>query len=202
MPLAGRTIIPGTPGIPGRTAVARAAVAAMALGLALSVPSNRAAAQEAESSVLQIPLHKASIVKLSGRAKNVIVGNPGIADVTVENPTTLILFGRGPGETNILVLDAAQKQVLSASVVVAPDKDRQVSVLAPSTGKSSGMIEILYACADRCVRFPADLTKLGEQTGSGGAEKAAAPAPAPSPAAPPSPPPAAQPQGKKGASAY
>jgi len=29
------------------------------------------------------------------------------------------------------------------------------------------MIEIVYACADRCVRFPADLTKLAKQTGSG-----------------------------------
>ena len=153
-------------------AVRAAGAAAMALGLELSVATTHAVAQEAATGVLQIPLHKASIVKLSGAANNVIIGNPSVADVTVENPTTLVLFGRGPGETNILVLNSAQKEILSASIVVSPDKDRQVSVLAPSTGKSAGMIEILYACADRCVRFPADLTKLGTQTGSGGSDKA------------------------------
>ena len=186
-------------------AVRAAGAAAMALGLELSVATTHAVAQEAATGVLQIPLHKASIVKLSGAANNVIIGNPSVADVTVENPTTLVLFGRGPGETNILVLNSAQKEILSASIVVSPDKDRQVSVLAPSTGKSAGMIEILYACADRCVRFPADLTKLGTQTGSGGSEKAdvSAPPPSePSPASPPAPPAAAQSQGKKGASAY
>lgn len=146
-----------------------AAVAAVAaIGAAIVSAPTPARAQENSSRVIQIPLHKAGIVKLSGAANNVIVGNPAVADVTVENPTTLVLFGRGPGETNILVLGAGQKEILAASVVVSTDKDRQVSVLAPSRGKDAGMIEILYACADRCVRFPADLTKLAAQTGSGG----------------------------------
>lgn len=199
MAFAGRTIPPVATGCTtsGRAGQATVGIA-LALGLGLSLLASPAAAQGAETSVLQIPLHKASIIKLSGRANNVIIGNPGIADVTVENPTTLVLFGRGPGETNILVLDSAQKQVLAASVVVSPDKDRQVSVLSPSTGKSSGMIEILYACADRCVRFPADLTKLAEQTGSGGSDKGSANAPAPGQ---PGPAPAAQPQGGGGAAA-
>lgn len=136
--------------------------------ITVAIVSGPARAQDNSSRVIHIPLHKAGIVKLSGAANNVIVGNPAVADVTVENPTTLVLFGRGPGETNILVLGAGQKEILSAAVVVATDKDRQLSVLAPSRGKDAGMIEILYACADRCVRFPADLTKLATQTGSGG----------------------------------
>lgn len=144
-----------------------AALAAVA-AIGAAIVSEPARAQDNSSRVIQIPLHKAGIVKLSGAANNVIVGNPAVADVTVENPTTLVLFGRGPGETNILVLGAGQKEILSAAVVVSTDKDRQLSVLAPSRGKDAGMIEILYACADRCVRFPANLTKLAAQTGSGG----------------------------------
>ena len=151
-----------------RIAACVVTAAAIAAGAGFLAPGNQAAAQTAGPSIIQVPLLKATILKLSGRASNVIIGNPGVADVTVENPGTLVLFGRGPGETNILVFDSAQKQILSASIVVAPDKEGPVSVISPSTGKSSGMIEILYACADRCVRFPANLTKLATQTGSGG----------------------------------
>lgn len=195
MSFARRTTAAATKGRAKRAAIA----GAVALGLGFFLTPNQATAQGAEPNVLQISLHKATIIKLSGRANNVIIGNPGIADVTVENPTTLTLFGRGPGETNILVLDSAQKQILSAAVVVSPDKDRQVSVLSPSTGKNSGMIEILYACADRCVRFPTDLTKLAAQTGSGGGDARGAiqPGQASQPGQPsePSQTPAAQSQG-------
>ncbi|MEK7820317.1 MAG: hypothetical protein AAB543_04335, partial [Pseudomonadota bacterium] len=57
------------------------AIAALAAVAALSaIVSEPARAQDNSSRVIQIPLHKAGIVKLSGEANNVIVGNPAEAD--------------------------------------------------------------------------------------------------------------------------
>lgn len=44
-------------------------------------------------------------IKLDREAAKIIVGNPGIADVTVENATNLLLFGKAPGVTNMFIFD-------------------------------------------------------------------------------------------------
>lgn len=43
--------------------------------------------------------------KLESPAQKIVVGNPAIADVRVENETSLLLFGKGPGLTNIYFFD-------------------------------------------------------------------------------------------------
>jgi hypothetical protein len=35
----------------------------------------------------------------------VIIGNPGVADVTIQDPQTLVLTGKSYGQTNLIVLD-------------------------------------------------------------------------------------------------
>ncbi len=43
--------------------------------------------------------------QLEREASKIVIGNPGIADVTVEDSTNLLLFGKAPGSTNIFILD-------------------------------------------------------------------------------------------------
>jgi len=44
--------------------------------------------------------------KLERPAQNVIIGNPAIADVTVQDATNLLLYGKAPGMTNIYIMDS------------------------------------------------------------------------------------------------
>ena len=43
--------------------------------------------------------------KLERPAQNIIIGNPAIADVTVQDATNLLLYGKAPGMTNIYFMD-------------------------------------------------------------------------------------------------
>lgn len=43
--------------------------------------------------------------KLERPAENIIIGNPAIADVTVQDATNLLLYGKAPGMTNIYFMD-------------------------------------------------------------------------------------------------
>jgi hypothetical protein len=168
---------------PGAFAATAILAGLVAAGTAAFAPPARAQ-QSAEP--LRVTANKAAIVRLAGRAQNIIVGDPRVADITVENRSMLVLFGRQPGETNLIVLDSQNKEILSVPVVVTAEKDRHVSVVAVT---KAGYTEVVYNCAERCV-------KLAEQTAaapvaSGGGPQAPVPE---APAAAPPAPAAAQPQ--------
>ncbi|GAB2174509.1 pilus assembly protein N-terminal domain-containing protein [Dongia sp. agr-C8] len=101
---------------------------------------------------LNINWREARVVKLAKPASSIIVGDPTVADVTLDTPTTVIVFGKTPGETNILVLSGDQELLLDWPVVVSPVSARHVSVLN-AIGSTEAPTEVLYACGtERCSR--------------------------------------------------
>jgi hypothetical protein len=113
----------------------------------LAAPLAVAAADEP----IVIPLDHAEILRLAAPARRVIVGNPALADVTVDSPTLLSLFGKIAGETNLIVLDARDRTLLSRPLIVTRATDRAVAVHVP--GKD-GPTERLYSCGDsHCQRL-------------------------------------------------
>ena len=53
-----------------------------------------------------------------------IIGNPVIADVTIQDPKTLILTGKAYGETNLIILDAVGNPIADTLIdVVQQDSD-------------------------------------------------------------------------------
>jgi Pilus formation protein N terminal region len=78
----------------------------------------------AASKIVQILVDQATLVRLDRPAAEIIVGNPSIADVSVQSGKVLVVTGKSFGETNLIVIDADGK-------VVA---DRQLIVQEPRTG--------------------------------------------------------------------
>lgn len=97
---------------------------------------------------------KAQILRLPQDAAHIVVGNPSVLDVTVETPRMLFLFGKKPGETNLTILDANRKEILSRPVVVTAEDDRHVTVHA-SSKNGTGSVETIYSCAGRCAKVMA-----------------------------------------------
>lgn len=93
--------------------------------------------------VLSLAVDKAEILRLPAPAVRVIVANPAIADVTVEKPTLITLFGKSAGETSLMVLGADDKTILSRTVVVTGAGDHTVTVHAPG---GQGPVSREYAC--------------------------------------------------------
>jgi Flp pilus assembly secretin CpaC len=86
----------------------------------------------------------ARVLRLSGPAATVIVGNPGVADVTIQDPQTLVLTGRSFGRTNLIVLDSNGE----------PIADTLIEVVQLSTGSMTvyqGMNRTTLSCAPECM---------------------------------------------------
>src|SRR6201747_2236885 len=67
---------------------------------------------------ISVKVNMARILRISAPAATVIVGNPGVADVTIQDPQTLVLTGKSYGETNLIVLDAKGNPIADTLVEV------------------------------------------------------------------------------------
>ena len=96
-----------------------------------------------------LELNKTQILRLSQPAAAVIIGNPQVADISVQSDKTLFMIGRGYGETNILILDAYDNVLLESVITVVPPRNRQqVNVIMGNEGTQS------YHCAPYCQPAP------------------------------------------------
>jgi hypothetical protein len=145
----------------------------LAVLLVFLVAGRVAPAWAAEGRPLVVTLDKAQVVRLIEPARRVIVGNPAIADVTLETPGMLYVFGKVPGETNLIVLGDHDREMVSRALVVTTNRQRAVSVHVPATNGPSSRN---YSClSDRCLPIASPST---EASGSGaGAASAAVPPP-------------------------
>jgi len=66
-----------------------------------------------------VPINHAQRIDVRGAAASVVVGNPKIASVTVVDTHTLYIMGRGPGSTNVVVLDKAGHALFAGDITVA-----------------------------------------------------------------------------------
>src|SRR5690242_10892783 len=72
---------------------------------------------------LTISVDEARVMKLPDRVATIVIGNPLIADATLQSGGILVITGKGFGSTNMLVLDRAGAVLM----------DRTVQVLGPTT---------------------------------------------------------------------
>jgi hypothetical protein len=74
---------------------------------------------------------------------SIIIGNPSIADVTVQSPNLLVVTGRTFGITNVIALDSDRNVIQDQRVVVVRDGTSQVSLYR-------GVKRETYNCAPNC----------------------------------------------------
>lgn len=92
---------------------------------------------------ITVNVNMARVLRISAPAATVIIGNPGIADVTIQDPTTLILTGKSYGQTNLIVLDSVGEPIADTLVEVA---QMQAGVMTVYQGQSRTTL----ACAPTC----------------------------------------------------
>ena len=78
----------------------------------------------ASSNAVTVNVNMARILRINSPASTVIIGNPAIADVTIQDAQTLVLTGKNFGTTNLIILDAVGNPVADTLVdVVQQDAD-------------------------------------------------------------------------------
>jgi len=86
-------------------------VAALLATAALAMPASAGAG-------IEVTMNQARIVKLSRAADTVVIGNPAIADASVQDASTIVLTGKGFGVTNLVVLDSDGSPIIDEQVTV------------------------------------------------------------------------------------
>jgi Flp pilus assembly secretin CpaC len=92
-----------------------------------------------------VPLDQAKLMQLPERAATVVVGNPLIADLTVQPGGLAIITGKGYGATNFIVLDRAGGVLTEKTVEVTQPSDKTVVVYR-------GVDRETYSCTPDCSR--------------------------------------------------
>jgi Flp pilus assembly secretin CpaC len=95
---------------------------------------------------LPVAAGQASYVNLSGAVRDVVVGDPTIADVSVVNDRTLVVLGKRPGVTSLLAFGAGGRALADRQVVVSENGGGGVTVYRGATASN-------YACAAQCTRL-------------------------------------------------
>jgi Flp pilus assembly secretin CpaC len=111
---------------------------AVAVALVLASP-----AAAADGDPISVKVNMARILRISAPAATVIIGNPGVADVTIQDPQTLVLTGKSYGQTNLIVLDSIGNPIADTIVEVIQAQADVVTVYM-------GQARTTLACAPVC----------------------------------------------------
>ncbi len=107
--------------------------AALAAGSASAAPADN----------IMVDIDHAKIMKLPEKIQTIVVGNPMIADVTVQKNGIMIVTGKSYGVTNLIALDGSGNLVVEANIRVQAGGDALVTV-------HRGMERESYSCAPAC----------------------------------------------------
>jgi hypothetical protein len=139
-----------------------AGIAAMC-ALAALLPSVAAAAAD----TIDVVLDQAQIVRLPDRVGTIVIGNPLIADVTVQSGGLMVVTGKGYGRTNVIALDRRGAVLLEKAIQV--QGPHNVVVIYRGVDRES------YSCSPKCERritlgdtkdyFDSTLNQTGNRNG-------------------------------------
>jgi Flp pilus assembly secretin CpaC len=151
------------------------------MGIAFAIAASAAQADPADTPsavrALVVHLDQARIIKLPERTTTLVVGNPLIADATVQPGGIIVVTGKSHGATNVVALDRTGATLMEHAIVVLSPRDPMVVVYR-------GVERESYSCTPECSRritlgdspeyFLANLTQittLNSQAQGGGQQK-------------------------------
>ncbi|MDH6256144.1 pilus assembly protein N-terminal domain-containing protein [Bradyrhizobium sp. BR13661] len=111
-----------------------AALASPAIGLA-----------EPTVDTIAVNVDQAKLVRLPGKVATIVVGNPLIADVTLQPGGMIVVTGKGYGATNFIALDRGGEILVDRQIQVEGPSDRLVTVYR-------GIERESYSCMPVCQR--------------------------------------------------
>jgi Flp pilus assembly secretin CpaC len=97
------------------------------LGVTLAALAGAAGQGLAEGGI-PILMNEAKIVKLARPADTIVIGNPEIADASVQDATTIVLTGKGFGVTNLVVMDDTGTPIVDEQVFVSRQDSKSVRI--------------------------------------------------------------------------
>jgi len=123
----------------------------------------------AQADTISVTVDQAQVMKLPERVATIVIGNPLIADASLQTGGLLVITGKGYGTTNLLAYDRSGRVVLDTTVQVITPTSADLVMVYRGTERES------YSCNPDCERritlgdspayFNATLGEGGARTG-------------------------------------
>ena len=126
-----------------KRAVARSGFRSLVAGLLLWPALSLAAPMMVDK--ISVNVDQAKLVRLPGKIATIVVGNPLIADVTLQAGGVIVVTGKGYGATNFIALDRSGEVVVDRLIQVEGPSDQLVTVYR-------GVERESYSCMPICQR--------------------------------------------------
>src|SRR5882724_10980319 len=94
---------------------------------------------------IAVYVDQAKLVKLPAKVSTIVVGNPLIADVTLQSGGIVVVTGKGYGATNFIAMDRNGEVLVDRQIQVEGPTERLVTVYR-------GVERESYSCAPICQR--------------------------------------------------
>lgn len=98
----------------------------------------------AQADTVTVSVDAARVMRLPERVATVVIGNPLIADASLQRGGVLVVTGKGYGATNLLALDRDGRVVLNKTVHVKGPSPRNLVTVYRGADRES------YSCAPKC----------------------------------------------------
>ena len=82
----------------------------------------------ANDELVSVSVDSIELIQIDTPAAWIQIGNPDIADVSVNTSRSIIVLGLAVGETGLLLLDDGGEVIKNLNVIVVPRSERQVKV--------------------------------------------------------------------------
>ena len=115
------------------------------LAAAAVLASPAAGLAESTADTIAVNVDQAKLVRLPGKVATIVVGNPLIADVTLQPGGMIVVTGKGYGATNFIALDRGGEILVDRQIQVEGPSDRLVTVYR-------GVERESYSCLPTCQR--------------------------------------------------
>jgi Pilus formation protein N terminal region len=103
-------------------------------------------AMPAQADSVTINVDQAQIMQLPDKVATIVIGNPLIADATLQSGGVLIVTGKGYGATNLLALDRAGRTLMNKTIQVLGASGDDVVVVYKGVERET------LSCAPDCER--------------------------------------------------
>lgn len=112
----------------------------------------------ARAAEFRVDIDQAKLIRLDKAGTEVIVGNPSIADVSVQSGRILVVTGKSVGLTNLMVLDAGGELIYNKKLSVSADAEQLVTV-------NKGIARHTYSCSPLCgpALIPGDAVAFADE---------------------------------------
>jgi hypothetical protein len=118
----------------------------MRRGLGLGLVAAALFAGTAQAETVTVSLDQALVLKMPEKVATIVIGNPLIADATLQTGGLLVVTGKGYGGTNLVALDRDGRVLMDKYVeVLGPSGDNLIVVY-------KGIERESYSCAPQCER--------------------------------------------------